>query len=415
MSSESFTISKKALITLIAASIVVIISLGIRQTFGLFYFDFNTDLDISISHFGFVMGLQLLLWGVFSPLFGVITDKYGGAVAIFIGFVFYLVGVLLFYSGYNTGGYFTLTIGVMIGIGLGSTAIGIPVSVVAKHFPASNRTIATGIVTCAGSFGYFVSPLLVRYSLVETGWENTLLYFSLLLGLGLVVALFVSTPKIPVGVNQDNNQTAREALKEAFANKSFIYLTLGFFVCGWHIALVATHIPTYMADKGLPDWTPAMVLALIGVFNMAGTITSGYLATRYSKKKILSAIYLLRGVSIIYFIFLPPSIFNSVVFGVTFGFLWLSTVPPTNGLVAHIFGTKYVGLLYGIVFVSHQIGSFLGAYLGGVFYELNGNFDYAWYGSIALSLFAGLIHLPIVEKAIERTQLSSFNCFLYYR
>ena len=404
MSSESFTISKKALITLIAASIVVIISLGIRQTFGLFYFDFNTDLDISISHFGFVMGLQLLLWGVFSPLFGVITDKYGGAVAIFIGFVFYLVGVSLFYSGYNTGGYFTLTIGVMIGIGLGSTAIGIPVSVVAKHFPASNRTIATGIVTCAGSFGYFVSPLLVRYSLVETGWENTLLYFSLLLGLGLVVALFVSTPKIPVGVNQDNNQTAREALKEAFANKSFIYLTLGFFVCGWHIALVATHIPTYMADKGLPDWTPAMVLALIGVFNMAGTITSGYLATRYSKKKILSAIYLLRGVSIIYFIFLPPSIFNSVVFGVTFGFLWLSTVPPTNGIVAHIFGTKYVGLLYGIVFVSHQIGSFLGAYLGGVFYELNGNFDYAWYGSIALSIFAGLIHLPIVEKAIERTQ-----------
>ena len=404
MSSESFTISKKALITLIAASIVVIISLGIRQTFGLFYFDFNTDLDISISHFGFVMGLQLLLWGVFSPLFGVITDKYGGAVAIFIGFVFYLVGVLLFYSGYNTGGYFTLTIGVMIGIGLGSTAIGIPVSVVAKHFPASNRTIATGIVTCAGSFGYFVSPLLVRYSLVETGWENTLLYFSLLLGLGLVVALFVSTPKIPVGVNQDNNQTAREAIREAFANKSFIYLTLGFFVCGWHIALVATHIPTYMADKGLPDWTPAMVLALIGVFNMAGTITSGYLATRYSKKKILSAIYLLRGVSIIYFIFLPQSIFNSVVFGVTFGFLWLSTVPPTNGIVAHIFGTKYVGLLYGIVFVSHQIGSFLGAYLGGVFYELNGNFDYAWYGSIALSLFAGLIHLPIVEKAIERTQ-----------
>ena len=404
MSSENFTISKKALITLIAASIVVIISLGIRQTFGLFYFDFNTDLDISISHFGFVMGLQLLLWGVFSPLFGVITDKYGGAVAIFVGFVFYLVGVLLFYSGYNTGGYFTLTIGVMIGIGLGSTAIGIPVSVVAKHFPASNRTIATGIVTCAGSFGYFVSPLLVRYSLVETGWENTLLYFSLLLGLGLVVALFVSTPKIPVGVNQDNNQTARDALKEAFANKSFIYLTLGFFVCGWHIALVATHIPTYMADKGLPDWTPAMVLALIGVFNMAGTITSGYLATRYSKKKILSAIYLLRGVSIIYFIFLPPSIFNSVVFGVTFGFLWLSTVPPTNGIVAHIFGTKYVGMLYGIVFVSHQIGSFLGAYLGGVFYELNGNFDYAWYGSIALSIFAGLIHLPIVEKAIERTQ-----------
>ncbi len=404
MSSEKFFTSKKALITLIAASLVVIISLGIRQTFGLFYFDFNTDLDISISQFGFVMGLQLLLWGVFSPIFGYITDKYGGAIAIIIGFLFYLAGVLLFNSGFNSNAYFTLTIGVLIGIGLGSTAIGIPVSVVAKHFPASNRTIATGIVTCAGSFGYFVSPLLVRYSLIETGWENTLFYFCLLLGLGLIVALFVSTPKIPQGANQDNNQTAKEALMEAFSNKSYIYLTLGFFVCGWHIALVATHIPTYMADKGLPDWTPAMVLALIGAFNMVGTITSGYLATRYSKKIILSAIYLLRGASIIYFIFLPPSVFNSVVFGVTFGFLWLSTVPPTNGIVAHIFGTKYVALLYGIVFVSHQIGSFLGAYLGGVFYELTGNFDYAWYGSIALSIFAGLIHLPIVEKAIERTQ-----------
>ena len=404
MSKENFLISKKALITLIAASVVVIISLGIRQTFGLFFFDFNVDLDISISHFGFVMGLQLLLWGVFSPLFGYITDKYGGAIAIFIGFLFYLAGVLLFYSGLNTGYYFTLTIGVLIGVGLGSTAIGIPVSVVAKHFPASNRTIATGIVTCAGSFGYFVSPLLVRYSLIETGWENTLIYFSLLLGLGLIVALFVSTPKVPVGVDQDNKQTAREALKEAFENKSFIYLTLGFFVCGWHIALVATHIPTYMMDKGMPEWTAAMILALIGIFNMLGTITSGYLSTRYSKKKILSAIYLLRGVSIIYFIFLPPSIFNSVVFGVTFGFLWLSTVPPTNGIVGHIFGTKYVGLLYGIVFVSHQIGSFLGAYLGGIFYEINGNFDYAWYVSIALSIFAGVIHLPIIEKAIERTQ-----------
>ena len=231
-----------------------------------------------------------------------------------------------------------------------------------------------------------------------------MLFFCFFLGLGLIVASFVSTPKIPVGTNQNNNQTAREALKEAFSNKSYIYLTLGFFVCGWHIALVATHIPTYMIDKGLPDWCAAMVLALIGLFNMVGTITSGYLATRYSQKILLSAIYLLRGVSIIYFIFLPPSVFNSVIFGITFGMLWLSTVPPTNGIIGKVFGTKYIGLLYGIVFVSHQIGSFLGAYLSGVFYELNGNFDYAWYISIALSIFAGLIHLPIKEKPIERPQ-----------
>ena len=392
------------MVTLIACCLVVIISLGIRQTFGLFYFDFSTDLDITISQFGFAMGLQLFLWGAFNPLFGIITDKYGGNIAIFIGFFFYLLGVFLFYIGFNTGVYFIYTIGILIGVGLGSTAISIPVSVVAKHYPASKRTIATGIVTCAGSFGYFVSPLIVSYSLVENGWESTILYFCFLIGIGLIVSLFVSTPKIPVGVKDDNNQTAREALKEAFNNKSFIYLTLGFFVCGWHIALVATHIPTYMSDKGLPDWCATTVLSLIGLFNMAGTIASGYLATKYSKKYLLSAIYLLRGVSIIVFISFPPSVINSIIFGITFGFLWLSTVPPTNGIVAHIFGTKYVGMLYGIVFVSHQVGSFLGAYLSGVFYEFTGNFDYAWYGSIALSIFAGLIHLPINEKAIERTQ-----------
>jgi MFS family permease len=405
MSSEKFIQSKTALITLIAASLVVVISLGIRQTFGLFYFDFSTDLDISITQFGFAMGLQLFLWGLFGPWFGIVTDKYGGNVAIFIGFLFYLAGVFLFYLGFNTGFYFILTIGVLIGVGLGSTAISIPVAIVAKHFPISNRTIATGIVTSAGSFGYFVSPLIVRYSLIETGWETTLLYFVFFLTLGLVVALFITTPKIPVGSTaSENKQTATQAIKEAFSNKSYIYLTLGFFVCGWHIALVATHIPTYINDRGLPEWCAAAILALIGVFNMIGTLTSGYLSTRYSKKIILSAIYLLRGVSIIYFIFLPPSVFNAMVFGVTFGFLWLATVPPTNGLVAHIFGTKYIGLLYGFVFLSHQVGSFLGAYLGGVFYELYGSFDYAWYISIALSIFAGLIHLPIKEKAIERAQ-----------
>ena len=275
----------------------------------------------------------------------------------------------------------------------------------AKHFPISNRTIATGIVTSAGSFGYFVSPLIVNYSLVETGWETTILYFIFFLALGLFVALFVTTPKVPTGSTpEENKQTASEALKEAFSNKSFIYLTLGFFVCGWHIALVATHIPTYVNDRGLPDWCAAAILALIGIFNMVGTLTAGYLSTKYSKKILLSAIYLLRGASIIYFIFLPPSVFNAMVFGITFGFLWLATVPPTNGLVAHIFGTKYIALLYGIVFFSHQVGSFLGAYLGGVFYELYGSFDFAWYISIALSIFAGLIHLPIKEKAIERTQ-----------
>ena len=405
MIQKNFIPNKKAQITLIAACLVIIISLGIRQTFGLFFFDFEIDLGCTQTEFGFAMGLQLLFWGLLGPVFGIITDKYGGRIAVIIGFLFYLAGVYFLNYGPNTGFWFTFDIGILIGIGLGATAISIPVSIVAKHFPLNTRTMATGIVTAAGSFGYFISPMYTRFTLLKYGWNTTLVIFAIMIIIGLFIAFFLSTPTQTPQQEHENKQSAIEAIKEAFSNKSFIYLTLGFFVCGWHIALVATHIPTYVNDRGLPDWCAATILALIGLFNMVGTITSGYLSTKYSKKNILSAIYLLRGVSIIYFIFLPPSVFNAMVFGITFGFLWLATVPPTNGIVSHIFGTKYIGLLYGFVFLSHQVGSFLGAYLGGVFYDKYGSFDYAWYVSIALSIFAGLIHLPIKEKAIERPQL----------
>jgi len=404
MTTEKFIKNKTVLITLIAACLIVIISLGIRQTFGMFYFDFSTDLEITLSQFGFALGLQMFLWGAFAPWFGVITDKYGGHIAVFIGFIFYLLGILMLVSEYNTGLYFVTGIGVLIGVALGGTAISIPVSVVAKHFPQSNRTAAIGIVTAAGSFGYFVSPVFTRYALVEFGWESTLLIFAAFIFAGLILAFYLTTPKDVVGGIIDDKQTASEALKEAFKSKSFIYLTLGFFVCGWHIALVATHIPIYINDRGLPEWCTVTILSMIGLFNIAGTLTSGYLAQKYSKKLILSTIYLARGLVIAIFIFFPPSPIIAVLFGITFGFLWLSTVPPTMGLVGFIFGTKYIGLLYGIVFLSHQVGSFLGAYLGGVFHDLYGSYDYAWYISIALSIFAGLIHLPIIEKQVARLQ-----------
>jgi len=404
MSSEKFIKNKTVLITLVSACLIVIISLGIRQTFGMFYFDFSTDLGITLSQFGFALGLQMFLWGAFAPWFGVITDKYGGHIAVFIGFIFYLLGVLMLVSEYNTGLYFVTGIGVLIGVALGGTAISIPVSVVAKHFPQSNRTAAIGIVTAAGSFGYFVSPVFTRYSLVEFGWESTLLIFAVFIFAGVLLAFYLTTPKDVVGGIVDDKQTASEALQEAFKSKSFIYLTLGFFVCGWHIALVATHIPIYINDRGLPEWCTVTILSMIGLFNIAGTLTSGYLAQKLSKKLILSTIYLARGLVIALFIFLPPSPIIAVLFGVMFGFLWLSTVPPTMGLVGFIFGTKYIGLLYGIVFLSHQVGSFLGAYLGGVFHDLYGSYDYAWYISIALSIFAGLIHLPIIEKQVARLQ-----------
>ena len=243
MIKKDFFPNKAAFVTLIAACLVVIISLGIRQTFGLFFFDFEVDLGCTQTDFGFAMGIQLLFWGLLGPIFGIITDKYGGKIAVFTGFLFYIAGVYFLNYGPNTGSWFTFDIGILIGIGLGATAISIPVSIVAKHFPLNTRTIATGIVTSAGSFGYFVSPMYTRYTLMEYGWNTTLVIFLFMLMAGLLISLFLSTPTQELKHENYNKQTAMEAMKEAFTNKSFNYLTLGFFVCGWHIALVATHIP----------------------------------------------------------------------------------------------------------------------------------------------------------------------------
>ena len=404
---DKFIQSRLALVTLVSACLVVLISLSVRQVFGMFFMDFNIDLGISNTEFGLAIGIQMLGWGLSGPIFGAIADKYGGHKAIMLAFIFYVLGVFFLYNGPNTGLYFQISLGVLIGIGCGGTAISIPMSIVGKHFPLSNRTIAMSLVTATGSFGYFISPLFTNYSLENNGWVDTLFYFIIFLLIGFVIAFFVRSP------NTENNsdsfqsekqQTASEALKEAFTNKSYILLISGFFVCGFHITLVGTHVPKYVIDRGLEDWTAAMILSLIGLFNIFGSLLSGYLSAKRSKKIILSVIYFLRGFSIIAFIFLPPSTISSIIFGASFGLLWLSTVPATSGMVAHIFGTRYLGLLYGIVFLSHQIGSFFGAYLGGLFYDLYGSYDYAWYLAIALSVFAALIHLPIKEQAIERIQ-----------
>ena len=404
MTTEKFIRNNRALITLIAACLVVLISLSVRQVFGMFFIDFNADLGVSNTEFGLAIGIQMLGWGLSGPIFGAIADKYGGHKAISLAFLFYILGIYFLFAGPNTGIYFQMSLGVLIGIGCGGTAISIPMSVVGKHFPLSNRTIAMSIVTAVGSFGYFISPLYTNYSLENNGWVQTLFYFMIFLVVGLIVSFFVRSPELSESIEKPNNQNTLAALKEAFQTKSYILLVAGFFVCGFHITLVGTHVPKYVIDRGLDDWTAAMILSLIGLFNIFGSLLSGYLSTKMSKKIILSSIYLLRGISICLFIFTPPSTISSIIFGASFGFLWLSTVPATSGIVAHIFGTKYLGLLYGLVFLSHQIGSFFGAYLGGLFYDLHGSYDYAWYLAIALSIFAGLIHLPIKEKPVERLQ-----------
>jgi len=398
-----FIPNRVALIVLISACSIIFISMGLRQTFGLFFEAFENGLGVTRTEFGLAIGIQMLFWGIFAPIFGFLADKFGGSKAVLIGFIIFGLGIFTLYAGPNTGIYFQISLGVLVGTALGATAIGVPVSEVGKHFPNETRTLATGYVTAAASVGYFLSPLFTQYSLGGVGWEQTLKYFMYFIVFGLIASFFLLPSKTIINSSQaDRDQTFTSAIKEAFAHKGYILLVLGFFVCGFQITLVGTHVPGYMQDRGMGGWSATIILALIGFFNIFGTLGMGYLGTKYKKKNLLCILYALRAVSICVFIFSPPSLLNSIVFGISFGLLWLSTVPPTNGIVAQIFGTKYLSTLFGIVFLCHQFGAFAGAFLGGYFYDLYGSYDYAWYMAIALSIFATIVHFPIDEQPIKR-------------
>ncbi|MGA0193308.1 MAG: MFS transporter [Pelagibacteraceae bacterium] len=405
MMQEKFFENKKAIIVLVAGSIVVLFSMGIRQSWGLFFQFFENDLGINRTQFGFAIGLQMLLWGITAPFFGIIADKYGSNRAAFLAFLIYILGSYILFIQPASNSIFVISIGLLIGTALGGTAVSVPISAVGKYFSDKNRTISTGIVTGSASIGFFIFPLFTKFSNDTFGWHSTVLYYIYFLIFAGLCSLFLFKKEYVDTTNNSftRDQTASKALSEAFKHKGYVLLVSGFFVCGFQITLVATHIPGYIQQKGLPDWTAAAILALIGLFNIFGTLGMGYLASKYSKKILLSALYFLRAVVLVLFLFLPSSTFTALGFGVLFGILWLATIPPTNGIVAQIFGTKYLATLFGIVFFSHQVGSFLGAYLGGYFYDNFGSYDYAWYLSVLLSIFAGFVHLPIDEKPIVRT------------
>ncbi len=401
--SEKFISNKLTLIVLVSACAVILISMGLRQTFGLFFQAFEEGLGVTRTEFGLAIGIQMIFWGIFAPIFGLFADKFGGNKAVFIGFIIFALGIYMIYSGPNTGIFFQISLGVLVGTALGATALAVPVSEVGKHFTNKNRTLATGLVTAAASIGYFLAPLFTKYSLGEFGWQETFKYFIFFIFFGAVASLFIFRKnEIESEITEVKEQSFLDSMKEAFFHRGYILLLGGFFVCGFQITLVGTHIPGYMQDRGMDGWPATIILALIGLFNIVGTLGMGYLGTKYSKKILLSLLYSCRAVIISIFIFSPPSLTMSIFFGITFGMVWLSTVPPTNGIVAQIFGTKYLSTLFGVVFLSHQVGSFLGAFLGGYFYDKFGSYDNAWYLAIALSVFAALVHLPIDEKPLVR-------------
>ena len=402
MTEEKFFQSKIALITLLSACGIVAVSMGLRQTFGLFSDFFVEDLQCTITQFGLAIGIQMLMWGMFAPIFGAMADKIGGNKVTIIAFVFFALGIYLLYSGPNTGIFFQINLGLLIGIGLGGTAISVQIGEVGKHFPNKTRGLAIGIVVAMASIGYFFSPMYTKYALTAFGWEKTLQHFLYFIIFGMIAGIFLFPVKKTDKKKSLNSQSIRDALKEAFNHKGFILLTLGFFVCGFNITLVSAHIPGYIQERGFETWTAFAILSLIGLFNVFGTLSFGYLSGKYSKKILLSILYFSRGVVLILFLILPTSTYVAIGFGFLYGFLWLATIPPTNGIISQVFGTQYLAMLYGLVFFSHQIGSFFGAYLGGYFYDQYGTYDYAWYLSIALSFFATLVHLPIDERPLPR-------------
>jgi len=402
---EKFFPSTLALITLLSACGIVAVSMGLRQTFGLFSDFFVKDLQSTVTQFGLAIGIQMLMWGMFAPIFGAMADKIGGNKVTIIAFVFMALGIYLLYSGPNTGIFFQINLGLLIGIGLGGTAISVQIGEVGKHFPNKTRGLAIGIVVAMASIGYFFSPLYTKFALSAFGWEKTLQTFLYFIIFGMIAGIFlfpVKKDKIVSATIKTAEQTIPEALKEAFNHRGFILLTFGFFVCGFNITLVSAHIPGYIQERGFELWTAFAILSLIGLFNIFGTLTFGYLSGKYSKKMLLSILYFSRGIVLILFLVLPTSTYVALGFGILYGYLWLSTIPPTNGIISQVFGTKYLSMLYGLVFFSHQIGSFFGAYLGGYFFDQYGSYDYAWYLSIALSFFATVVHLPIDEKPLPR-------------
>ena len=406
---KKFFPNKIAFIALVSACFVVCITMGVRQTFGLYSKQFESLNNVSNTEFGLAIAIHALIWGVLTPIFGRISDKRGGYVVIVPALICYSIAMYLLGINFSSGIWLQMNLGLLVGIGLAGAAGTILTPMITKHFPNESRSKAAGYVTACGGLGMFIFPILANLINNISIWQTSFIIFSIFLIIMCVPGYFV---RLPASTSLENtkivdNRPLLVVLKESFSHRGFNLLILGFFVCGFQITLIATHVPRYVQDKGLADWTGMAILALIGLFNIFGTLIMGYLGDKYSKKILLSGLYFLRGITLILFIFLPASNLSAIMFGTTFGLLWLATVPATNGIVAQIFGTKNLTLLFGIVFLNHQFGSFLGAYLGGYFYDKFGSFDYAWYLAIVLSFVATGLHLPIDERPIQKVSTTT--------
>lgn len=386
---------------------ILITSLGIRQSFGIFMTPISEYFHTGREFFSFAIALQNLLFGVFQPFVGMAADRWGAKRIIILGAVSYAAGLYLT-SIAVVPSMMYLSLGVLIGFGLSATSYVIILGAIAKVVPAHHAAKAFGLTTAAGSFGMFAMIPGAQTLLSISDWQGAMQIFAVLCSFMMIFALFINTAKQETSEQNhlhDDMQTIKEALKEAFSHKGYWLIHIGFFVCGFHVMFIATHLPSYVLDKSLPASTAAMALAYVGIFNIIGSYFWGAMADRYSKRYVMSVLYLVRTLVISAFVIFPTTELTAIIFGAAIGFCWLGTVPITSGLVRQIFGARYLSTLYGLVFFSHQIGSFLGAWVGGIVYDYYGSYDPIWWSAIALAFFSALIHLPINDKPVPRLNM----------
>ncbi len=385
---------------MLGASLILALSLGVRHGFGLFLSPMSADFGWGRGVFAFAIALQNLIWGIAQPFTGALADRFGAQRAIIVGGVLYAAGLVLMGLA-DSPLSLSLSAGLLIGIGLSGTSFSVILGVVGRAVPVENRSMAMGIAAAAGSFGQFA---MLPGTLGLIGWLG---WSAALIALGMMVALIVPLAlmiKDRPQVSQGPQQTLGEALREACSHSGFWLLALGFFVCGFQVVFIGVHLPAYLVDQHLPAIVGTTVLALVGLFNVFGTYIAGWLGGRRSKPRLLSALYLARGVVITLFISVPLSVWTAYAFGIAMGLLWLSTVPLTNGTVATLFGVRNLSMLGGIVFLFHQLGSFMGGWLGGYLYDHTGSYDLVWQISILLSVLAAALNWPVREQPVARLQ-----------
>ena len=394
---------------LIAGSLILIVGFAIRASFGVFQIPIEEEFGWLRVDFSLAIAIQNLAWGIGQPLFSMIAEKYGDRKAIFLGSVLYAVGLIL--SSYAVTPLAHQFLEILIGFGIAGMGFGVILAVIGRTTSEKHRSLALGIATSAGSLGQIIGPPVIEKLLQQMPWQEVFMVLAV-----IVMASMVLLPMIkskPPTAMQGNDLSMSEVLGKALKDPSFAMIFLGFFSCGFQIAFITAHFPAYIAEMcsaipqnsvlrsmGIASTSSlgAFSIAIIGTANLVGTITAGALGSRFSKKSLLSLIYLGRTIAAALFIMIPMTPDSVVIFSIVMGSLWLATVPLTSGLVGHIYGMKFMGTLYGIVFFSHQLGGFLGVWLGGLFYDRFGNYDLVWWVGVGVGAFSAIIHLPVREK-----------------